>query len=274
MTKIAHLLHIVLCWNSQVWQQETILSTNILNQKHTHIHTQYTYIYILCVCVCLWNPFFFFLNRLAKGLCARAFWWAIIKCLWCYLRLGVCWHGGSVFLCNLLVSWLQTCYYNPNTLAPERQWHQHSFCLYAHHFYGNCSAGPRTSRYFAKFLIKTHLFAPMEWEKNKKVPPAPILTHFYQLMTLAYIHHCDEPPDHIFTVDNLFPAGCSTLAIRRVRGHPFDKRKRKLSALNQTPIRLPQQVCSLLISNMLVTDCLWWAMDPQILLPVMGATGE
>lgn len=59
-----------------------------------------------------------------------------------------------------------------------------------------------------------------QWsEKNKKVPPAPILTHIYQLMTLAYVHHCDEPSDHIFTVDNLFLAGCSTRAIRRVRGH-------------------------------------------------------
>lgn len=55
---------------------------------------------------------------------------------------------------------------------------------------------------------------------------------------------------------------------------PFEKRKWKLSALNQTPIRLPQQVCSLLISNKLVTDCLCWAMDPQILSDMMGATGE
>lgn len=34
----------------------------------------------------------------------ESFWWAIIKCLWCYLRLGVCWYDGYVFLCNLLVS--------------------------------------------------------------------------------------------------------------------------------------------------------------------------
>lgn len=29
---------------------------------------------------------------------------AIIKCLWCDLRLAVCWYGSYVFLCNLLVS--------------------------------------------------------------------------------------------------------------------------------------------------------------------------
>lgn len=51
------------------------------------------------------------------------------KHLWCYLRLVACWHGGSLFLCILLVSWLQTCYYTPNAQASETQWHQHSFCL-------------------------------------------------------------------------------------------------------------------------------------------------
>lgn len=41
MTKIAHLFHIVPCWNSQVWQQQTGNSTNILTQKHMYKYEQF-----------------------------------------------------------------------------------------------------------------------------------------------------------------------------------------------------------------------------------------
>ena len=42
-------------------------------------------------------------------------------------------------------------------------------------------------------------------------PPFPsTLTDFKQLSTQAYRCSFDEPPDHIFTFDNLYEAGCGT----------------------------------------------------------------
>lgn len=101
------------------------------------------------------------------------------------------------------------------------------------------------------------------WSSLITFPPTPpTLTHFKQLSTQTYLCCFDESPDHIFTVDNLFPAGCSTQTIHRqseeIHEKPHKTRNRKQYALyagaSDTTTRL-QQVCLLLIFILLVTDC-------------------
>lgn len=52
------------------------------------------------------------------------------------------------------------------------------------------------------------------WTK-KTAPPAPTPTRFYQPRTPTDVRRSDEPPDRIFTVDNLFPSGCCTQTVSR-----------------------------------------------------------
>lgn len=156
----------------------------------------------------------------------------------------MCWYGCYVFLYNLLVSAhcqqpLVSCI-PVNTIPTPRPVKRHTaeWCYITtastlHPLWPHCNA---SMAIFHCELLLTPLVKILNkgfWSKFTSCfqlsentdsrcrglitpPPSPLtLTHFKQLSTQAYLCSFEEPPDHIFTFDNLFPSGCSTQTFHR-----------------------------------------------------------
>lgn len=172
---------------------------------------------------------------------------AIMKCLWCDLRPAVCWYGSYVLLCNLLVS--AQCQQPSVSCIPARtiptpgpvrhtaEWCYITAALQLHPLWPHCSASMAVVSW--ELLLITlgeetvHLVQRLSENAESRcsslmTPPLRFILHwhiFKHLSTQAYLRSFDEPPDHIFTYDNLLPAACS---IQTIGGNPlqapYDKR--------------------------------------------------
>lgn len=173
----------------------------------------------------------------------RAFSWAIITCFWCYLGLGVCWYDSYVFLCNLLVSALHErlsagCISEATT--PTRRPVERHSTLWHHEpsrLDWNSGTAVFSWQLFSNATVWTLWPKCMQVGWNTPITDgatqylAPTSLTLGMPSTQSRLRCFDEPPDDIFTLDNLFPAGCSTQMIHRqsqeIHKNPHKTRNRK-----------------------------------------------
>lgn len=173
----------------------------------------------------------------------RAFSWAIKTCFWCYLGLGVCWYDSYVFLCNLLVSALHErllagCISEATT--PTRRPVERHSTLWHHEpsrLDWNSGTAVFSWQLFSNATVWTLWPKCMQVGWNTPITDgaaqylAPTSLTLGMPSTQSHLRCFDEPPDDIFTLDNLFPAGCSTQMIHRqleeIHKNPHKTRNRK-----------------------------------------------